>query len=142
MEETIMQPEKSPVIPVKKPGHSGFFRRFWGPFFIILIAIMALVWFVYHNLPADSTKTGNDLAAGGYGGNAYDSSLPDCPDDLSGILNHEVFNLSDLDQVNPLGMLSPGGHTIPTDHMNLAHIGSKRIEIYSPGNVTLIFMDD
>ncbi len=73
---------------------------------------------------------------------AYDASIPDCSADLSGILNHEIFDLTDLDVVIPLGNLSPGVHTIPTDHMYINHVGSKRMAIYAPGDMTIISMDN
>lgn len=69
-------------------------------------------------------------------------TLSTCPSDLSGMLTHEIFDMNDLDYSMPLGMLAPGGHTIPTDHMCLAHMGQKRIPIYAPGDVTIVFMDD
>lgn len=126
------------------------FKRWWfgGIIIIFLCGIFVVAWISGHrqgnnsNNKKDTSEETKNIGNSGYSGDIFNSSLPDCPADLSGIFTHEVFDLAEVDQVMPLGMLSPGGHTIPTDHMNIAHFGTKRIAIYSPGDVTLTFMDD
>jgi hypothetical protein len=73
---------------------------------------------------------------------AIDSSLSACPSSIAGLLNHEIIPMADLNSMIPLGQTSPGSHTIPTDHMYFYHMGSKRIPVYAPGDITLVSMDD
>lgn len=78
----------------------------------------------------------------GEASHVFDASLPSCPSDLTGLFNHEIFDLADVDFVVPLGRVDAGVHTIPTDHMYINHYGHKRIAIYAPTDMTLVSMDD
>lgn len=78
----------------------------------------------------------------GEAAHVFDTSLPACPSSLTGLFNHEIFDLADVDFVVPLGRVDAGVHTIPTDHMYINHYGQKRIAIYAPTDSTIISMDD
>lgn len=134
-------------LPILADRKKSFFRRYWWIGIIVLLIIsFASACIIGHK--RDSNKVAKEVQTQPNSEEyreswaAYDSSLPSCPANLSGILTHPVFDLSKIDAVMPLGMLSPGGHTIPTDHMYLDHFGTERLAIYAPGNITLIHMDD
>jgi hypothetical protein len=142
--EAELQPNPLPPavsVGQKQPSSvKEFMKRFWWVGIIVLLgAGFAYAWVSGHS----GKQNGQDKPIIGDASIlAYDSSIPECPADLAGILDHEIIPMEDLDGLMPLGMLSPGGHTIPTDHMYLNHFGQKRISVYAPGDITLISMDD
>lgn len=115
---------------------------FWVVIGLIIAAGLFVAWKSNKNVGKTDDQKSTSSQPQGALGYSYDASLPDCPADLSGVLDHEIFDMADLGVVIPLGNLGPGVHTIPTDHMYIDHLGLKRMAIYAPGDMTLISMDN
>lgn len=127
-----------------KRSVKSLLKCWWFWTVIIIAAGFLVAWITGHRqglMPNSDTPENTDKKISEQ--YAYDSSLPDCPADLTGLLDHELIPMNDLDALIPLGNFSAfGGHAIPTDHMYLNHFGEKKIPVYAPGDITLITMDD
>lgn len=98
----------------------SFLRRFWWIFVVILLLAGGIIFY--------TMKYGSKHSS-------YDSGLPTCPADLSGILTARIMDQGVIKALTPLGNSNPPGHTFPVDHNYFDGLadGIKK-NIYAPGN--------
>jgi len=90
----------------------SLFKRFWWILLILTLLTTLLVVFLVSN---KGKKITEEIKNGW--NPVYDSDLPQCPSDLSGLLTVSMIDIEYLASLTPLGNSNPPGHTFPVDHV-------------------------
>lgn len=110
------------------PLKVNYFKKYWWILLILFFILLSISFFIVLN---------SEIFKGNKKVDVYDSSLPDCPSDLSGLLTYPIIDPTLIVSLAPLGNSNPPGHTFPVDHIyfNLDQgENNKPTSVYSPGD--------
>ena len=83
---------------------------------LLVVAVMTFGFFTKDKFPQKQAPFGLNKVFPGNDYFADTADLPSCGDQKE-ILTYSHLNLSDFDEITPLGLLSPTAHTLPTAHL-------------------------
>lgn len=99
----------------------SFFKKYWWVFLIAIIIIATATLGILNKIGNKSTS--------------FNSSLPSCPSDLSGLLTTRIMDKGVIKALIPLGNSNPPGHTFPVDHNYFeGDADGIKHNVYAPGN--------
>ena len=83
---------------------------------LLVVAVMTFGFFTKDKFPQKQAPFGLNKVFPSNDYFADTADLPPCGDQKE-ILTYSHLNLSDFDEITPLGLLSPTAHTLPTAHL-------------------------
>ncbi len=129
------------------PNQKGF-----GSILIVLGILVILgisggvYYFARHNQYTNLINQIDSINNKGNGNNfSFGGNNPTCQGNE--LLTANLTDLNNIDYIIPLGNISPGGHTTPSDHIYFSmkrDAGNNPLQtnIYSPGNIHIFEIDD
>lgn len=126
-----------------------FLRRFLWLWIVVAIGLIIFGFAAYRGTKNDNnsgtSKDGEtEKLAGGMAGQAlFDSSLPTCPADTSGLFTKAFMDGDKPDFIVPLGNSNQSGHVVPVDHVYPNDFGKETdVPVYAPSDMTLIWIEN
>lgn len=114
---------------IQNRKHFSFLKKLWWLFFLVSILEFTVIIYLLGNSP----KTGEQIIKN-FGNEITKSNVPECPDDLSGILTYPFIRPQDISAIIPLGNINPPGHTSPVDHNYFETDVVDEIPLYAPAD--------
>jgi hypothetical protein len=141
-------PTATEIAPTSTHVRTSVIRRFWWLIPIVAIPILVVVITIAIPDKNNNTETDNsnpdqsqenteeDVTEQSYG-KYFDPDVPDCPTDLSGVLDYPLMPPEAILNLIPLGNINPPGHTAPVDHIYFDSLVEDKIPLYAPADATI-----
>jgi|GEM_PF-4043001 len=105
--------------------------------FLLTLLLLTMVFMTAcTSINTDEKKDINPAAVGkkdggsGAGQSSYFMlGIPDCPENIQGILTAPMIDLDKVSSIIPLGNIAPPGHTSPVDHNYFNTLSEEKIPL-------------